>query len=239
VSGVAIADPSIEGAIRAKAQQIVNEVTHATAHPAFWLRHTQAIDAKTGETFDFDFKDGWEWQAEELSSYLREKISLRLKARQLGGPGWDRLLRLEVPDLLRARGRSGLHERDRGREAHQPRLGSVGELARSTFASDGGPRRPRAGPPPDPVAARGRQDLLAARHDLGPRAGHGETAGVVFLDEFGRHPYAAESWKAFIPVVADGGQLIIVSTANGFGNEFLRPVDERCRSQRVRAVPRS
>ena len=53
-----------------------------------------------------------------------------------------------------------------------------------------------------------------------PRAGHGETAGIVFLDEFARHPYARESYKAFIPVIADGGQLIIVSTADGFGNLF-------------------
>jgi hypothetical protein len=29
-----------------------------------------------------------------------------------------------------------------------------------------------------------------------------------------------ESWKAFFPVVADGGQILVVSTANGYGNEF-------------------
>ena len=69
-----------------------------------------------------------------------------------------------------------------------------------------------------------------------PRAGHGETAGVVFLDEFARHPYAGESWKAFIPVIADGGQLIIVSTANGYGNVFYElwtNADERGISREV------
>jgi hypothetical protein len=53
-----------------------------------------------------------------------------------------------------------------------------------------------------------------------PGRGTARRREVVFLDEFGRHPYAGDSWKAFLPVVADGGQLLIVSTANGYGNEF-------------------
>ena len=54
------------------------------AHPADWLKHTKAVDPKTGEEFLFDFADGWEWQREELTSYMREQFIMRLKARQLG-----------------------------------------------------------------------------------------------------------------------------------------------------------
>jgi hypothetical protein len=61
----------------------------------------------------------------------------------------------------------------------------------------------------------GRIGLHSPRH-----AFHSETAAVAFLDEFARHQYADASWKAFIPTIADGGQLLVVSTANGFGNEF-------------------
>src|SRR5262245_51330234 len=60
------------------------ELAEATAHPADWLKHTKAIDPKTGEEFRFTFTNGWEWQRDELETYLTQQIILRLKARQLG-----------------------------------------------------------------------------------------------------------------------------------------------------------
>ena len=53
-----------------------------------------------------------------------------------------------------------------------------------------------------------------------PKAGHGQVATLVILDEHARHQYAEEGWKAFIPVIADGGQILVVSTANGIGGTF-------------------
>jgi hypothetical protein len=51
------------------------------------------------------------------------------------------------------------------------------------------------------------------------RAGHGETATIVLLDEYARHEYARESWKATFPTADNGGQIIVISTANGVSNE--------------------
>lgn len=46
-------------------------------------------------------------------------------------------------------------------------------------------------------------------------AGRGYTANVVIVDEAAFHPWAAENYAAYRPTMADGGQLIVVSTANG------------------------
>jgi hypothetical protein len=51
------------------------------------------------------------------------------------------------------------------------------------------------------------------------RAGHGETATIVLLDEYARHEYARESWKAVFPTADNGGQIIVISTGNGVSNE--------------------
>jgi hypothetical protein len=51
------------------------------------------------------------------------------------------------------------------------------------------------------------------------RAGHGETATLVLLDEYARHEYARESWKATFPTADNGGQILVISTANGVSNE--------------------
>lgn len=222
MSGVLTADPSIEGAIREKAQKLVNEVAHSREHPAEWLRHTMAVDPKSGEEFFFHFDKGWEWQREELSSYLRERISLRLKARQLGvswlGIGYCEWKCLTLP------GTRALCVSTNETEAVKliNRAWDLWENSPEHLRFGMKVIKPQKGRPSTQIqweAADGRISSLLAMTSA-PRAGHGETAGVVFLDEFGRHPYAAESLKAFIPVIADGGQLIIVSTANGYGNEF-------------------
>jgi len=77
-------DPQIVELIRQRRAQLHGELAAATSHPADWLRHTKAVDPKTGEEFRFEFDQGWEWQRDELDSYLNEQIVLRLKARQLG-----------------------------------------------------------------------------------------------------------------------------------------------------------
>jgi hypothetical protein len=46
-------------------------------------------------------------------------------------------------------------------------------------------------------------------------AGRSFSAATVLLDEAAFHPYAEANYSAYYPTVADGGQLIVVSTANG------------------------
>jgi hypothetical protein len=52
------------------------------------------------------------------------------------------------------------------------------------------------------------------------RAGRSYTASVIVVDEAAHHPYAAINYAAYKPAIDAGGQLIIVSTANGAGNWF-------------------
>jgi hypothetical protein len=50
------------------------------------------------------------------------------------------------------------------------------------------------------------------------KAGHGETAALVILDEYARHEYARESWKAVLPTMSHGGKILAISTGNGVSN---------------------
>jgi len=46
-------------------------------------------------------------------------------------------------------------------------------------------------------------------------AGRGFTGGLVLVDEAAFHPYAQDNYRAYRNTMADGGQLVMVSTANG------------------------
>ncbi|MET0957046.1 MAG: hypothetical protein ABWZ18_00925, partial [Solirubrobacterales bacterium] len=56
-------------------------------------------------------------------------------------------------------------------------------------------------------------------------AGHGRTAALVILDEFSRHPYAREAWKAVVPAAGGGraaskrAKVLVISTGNGVSND--------------------
>lgn len=51
-------------------------------------------------------------------------------------------------------------------------------------------------------------------------AGRGFTARLVIVDEAAFHQWAQQNFKAYRATVADGGQLLILSTANGVGGFF-------------------
>src|SRR5262249_62116846 len=70
------------------------------------------------------------------------------------------------------------------------------------------------------------------------RAGHGETATIVLLDEYARHEYARESWKATFPTADNGGPNTAIFAAHGglqepdparklFSQPFHQPQDHR------------
>lgn len=54
------------------------------------------------------------------------------------------------------------------------------------------------------------------------RGGASYTASCIETDEAAHHEYAAENYAAYTPAIDIGGQHIIVSTANGYGNWFER-----------------
>jgi hypothetical protein len=201
---------------------LLDQVDRAKAHPAAWLRHTKAIDAKTGEEFLFHFDKGWHWQYEELDEFQRRQVLLRLKARQLGeswlGIGYCTWRCLAAP------GTRTLCVSTNETEATKlvNRAWDLWENSPAHLRFDAKVIKPYKGRPSTRIEWEFPDKRISSLIAMpsSPRAGHGETAGVVFLDEFARHPYARESYKAFIPVIADGGQLIIVSTADGFGNLF-------------------
>jgi len=215
-------DEATREAIRERLAILEGEVAAAQAHPSEWLRHTKAVDPKTGEEFFFHFDKGWEWQREELTSYLQNQVVLRLKARQLGVSwlgigycGWKCLTKPGTRALC-----VSINETESIKLAG--RAWDLWENTPEHLRFDAKVIKPERGRPSSRIEWEfpdGRISSLIAMPST-PRAGHGETASVVFLDEFGRHPFAAESYKAFIPVIADGGQMLIVSTANGYGNLF-------------------
>jgi len=51
-------------------------------------------------------------------------------------------------------------------------------------------------------------------------AGRSFTADLVIVDEAAFHPWAAKNYAAYRPTMADGGQLVMVSTANGASGFF-------------------
>jgi len=213
--------PSVE-AIRERIWQIQDEITEARAAPSGFLRHTKAIDPKTGDEFFFRFDQGWEWQQEELDSFSRQQVIVRLKARQLGeswlGIGYCLWKCLTLP------GTRTLCVSINEVEAQKlvNRAWDLWESLPDHLRFEAKVIKPLKYRPSTRIEWEfpgGEVSALIAMPST-PKAGHGETAAVAFLDEFARHQYAGESWKAFVPTIADGGQIIVVSTANGYGNEF-------------------
>lgn len=212
----------VQQEVRERIGLMLGEYHDARAHPADLLKHTKAIDPKTGEEFYFHFDQGWEWQREELTSFMEGQVHLRLKARQLGeswlGIGYCLWKCLVLPGT-----RSlcvSINEIEASKLIN--RAWDLWDNLPEHLKMQAKVIKPIKYRPSTRIEWEfpdGQVSALIAMPST-PKAGHGETAAVAFLDEFARHQYAGESWKAFIPTVADGGQIIVVSTANGYGNEF-------------------
>ena len=63
------------------------------------------------------------------------------------------------------------------------------------------------------VSIKGGGELMALPST--ENAGRSFTANLVLVDEAAFHPWAAENAKAYLPTIADGGQVIIASTSSG------------------------
>jgi len=196
----------------------------ALSDPRLFLPYCSATDSRTGEEFSFDFskKSGWAWQGDVLQDFMDHQITLALKARQLG-ISWV-AIGYALWKVLATPGTKALAVSINETEASVliNRAWDLFESLPQHLKMGVEVLRPQKGRPSTRIELRhpGGQISSIVAMPSTPKAGHGQVATLVILDEHARHQFAEEGWKAFIPVVADGGQIIIVSTANGIGGTF-------------------
>lgn len=182
------------------------------------------MDAKTGERFSFQLdspEQGWYWQREVLDEILSSDKSIYLKARQLGltwlacGLALYTLLYLPGGRVLAA----SISESEAAKLVNRcwDMFLSLPEHLKNGVKV----LKPSHGARPT--------EKIEVEHEDGristliglpstARAGQGETAALVILDEFSRQEYARETWKAVLPTMAGGGRIVTISTANGVSN---------------------
>jgi hypothetical protein len=217
---VAVASPSALEVV-----DLLIEVEKARQHPADLLRWVTCVDSKSGDTFEFqllDKENGWYWQREVLDEWLRNEKWVGLKARQLGitwlAAGYGLWKGLTSP------GSTILVISTNEEEASKVinRIWDMYESLPPRFKFDVKVISPTRGARPFTKIAFQHLDGKVSRFIGLPatkKSGHGETAAVVILDEFARQEYAGEIWKGVLPTMADGGKIIVISTANGVSNE--------------------
>lgn len=212
-------------ALRVEYAKRLQERAAALQHPGGLLDHVQCIDPKTGEHFVFTLNDpeaGWYWQRALLDSWIENPLNLVLKARQIGitwlGAGYAlwKLLTMPGTRVLMV----SINEDEAIKVVNRvfDMFMSLPEHLR--FEAKIG--KPSRGARPSTLIEfsfpDGRISSVVGLPST-RRAGHGETATLVLLDEYARHEYARESWKATFPTADNGGQILVISTANGVSNE--------------------
>jgi hypothetical protein len=172
---------------------------------------------------------GWEWQGDLIDWWMQEFITAILKARQLGitwcasgvglwyitmVPGTRVLCQSigepEAKDII-----DHAWEMYLSLQENHPHLVKHLKLMQPTNG-----RRPHM----DIVFEHpgGKTSRFNAMPSTSAK-GHGRTASFVIMDEFARHPYARESYKAIVPTLAGSkkasGRTAIISTGNGISTD--------------------
>jgi hypothetical protein len=210
---------------RVEFQRRVDERDAALKHPAGLLDHVLCVDPKTGERFKFTLNDpeaGWYWQRGVLDQWIKHPLSMVLKARQIGitwlaaGYALWKLLTMPGTRALLV----SINEDEAIKVVN--RLFDMFNSLPDHLRFDAEIQKPTRGARPTTliefIFPDGRISSVVGLPST-RRAGHGETATIVLLDEYARHEYAQESWKALFPTADNGGQLVVISTANGISNE--------------------
>lgn len=218
------ATPDIQTQAKQELARRQKLVAAARAHPSTFLDHVQCVDAKTGERFQFQLLDPaapWYWQRGVIDGWMGNPLNLVLKARQIGitwlGGGyglWKAIWKPGTRVLV-----VSINEDEAIKVVNR-----IWDMFQSLppFLRNGAlVQKPTKNARPSSLIELVFPDnrvssivgLPATR-----RAGHGETATLVLLDEFARHDFARDSWKALFPVADNGGEIIIISTANGISN---------------------
>jgi hypothetical protein len=172
---------------------------------------------------------GWEWQGDLMDWWVNEFVTAILKARQLGvtwcaaGVGlWyitmipgTRVLCQSIGEPEAADIIDHAWEMYLSLQERTPHLVQHLRLTRPT-----GGRRPALEIEFEHPGGK------ASRFNAMPSTsakGHGRTAAFVIMDEFARHPYARESYKAMVPTQAGSkrasGRTAIISTGNGVSTD--------------------
>ena len=219
------ADPAVLEAFRKEYKRRMDERAAALAHPGGLLDHVTCIDPKTGERFTFtlnDEKAGWYWQRAVLDEWRAHPLNLVLKARQIGitwlGAGYALWKLLTMP------GTRALVVSINEDEAIKVvcRIFDMFVSLPEHLRFEAQITKPTRGARPTTLIEftfpDGRISSVVGLPST-RRAGHGETATLVLLDEYARHEYARESWKATFPTADNGGQILVISTANGVSND--------------------
>jgi terminase large subunit-like protein len=219
------ADPEVLAAFKAEYARRLNERAAAMQHPAGLLEHVECVDPKTGERFSFELLDeqaGWYWQRAVLDSWIGHPLSLVLKARQIGitwlaaGYALWKLLTMAGTRALVV----SINEDEAIKVVNRifDMFTSLPEHLRFEAKISKPSREARPTTLIEFAFPDGRISSVVGLPST-RRAGHGETATIVLLDEYARHEYARDSWKATFPTADNGGQVLVVSTANGVSNE--------------------
>ncbi len=201
------------------------QVAEAKLHPANLLRHVTCVDSKSGDTFDFQLEDtenGWFWQRGVLDEWLTNEKWIGLKARQLGitwlAAGYGLWKGLTSPG-------STILVISVNQDEAAKVINRIWDMYQSLPKSlQFGTRvlKPTRGTRPFTEITLEHPNGRITKFIGLPatkKSGHGETAAVVILDEFSRQEYAADIWKGVLPTMADGGKIIVISTANGVSND--------------------
>lgn len=207
-------------------------------HPAYLLERVAAVDATSGERFQFclltpeeraevlglglgwdsERNQGWFWQRELLDEWLTSGKHVALKARQLGVTWLSGGLALWL--LLYQPGSKVLAVSIKESEAVKL-VQRVWEMLQSLpewLWNGARVLKPSRGARPTTeiqlVFPDGKISSIEGLTSS-PSAGHGVTAALVILDEFSRQEYASDTWKAVLPTTQGGGRVLVISTGNG------------------------
>lgn len=179
---------------------------------------------------------GWEWQGDLLDWWLGNKKTVILKARQIGitwcaaglalwyllyKPGTKVLIQSKTEDDA-ADVVDHIWEMYLSLKERKPHLLNGTKVLKP--AREGA--RPHLNIEVEHPAEKGRPPKISIINAMASTAGagHGQTAALVILDEYSRHPYAREAWKAVVPAQsgrkrsrpdAITGRTIVISTGNG------------------------
>lgn len=190
-------------------------------HPAHLLHEVKCVDTRAADEFVFQLLDDtlpWYWQRAVLDDWLAHPMHVILKARQLGIT-WL-AMGLALWQLLYRPGSRVLVVSINETEASKA-VNRLWDMLHSLppFLWNGAEviKPSRGARPYSEIQLRfpdGRISTVLALAST-KTAGHGETAALVVLDEYARQEYARDTWNAVVPTMADGGRLIVISTANG------------------------
>lgn len=191
-------------------------------HPLVLTQYVRCFDSETLEDFQFG-AEGWEWQEDLLAFWMQNPKSIVLKCRQIGITwlaGLWALHNLQFQPGSRTLWVS-INEKESSKAIN--RIWDMRESLPKWLLAGSKVLKPARGSRPSGEIQvqhpNGRVSTIVALPST-PKAGRGETAKLVVLDEFAFQEYAEDTWTSVLPTAAKGGNIVVISTANGLSTEL-------------------